>query len=105
MVTVRIFGALTACAVGATDAWRETAMMMGRQLRGRFGDQVTVEYFDLFGPEMEHHPNVLARVSRDGLTLPLVYINDELFSSGGKINGPSIRRQLEALMQTSSTAT
>ena len=68
---------------------------------GRFGDQVIVEYFDLFGPEMDRFPAVLAAVSQQGLMLPLVYINDELFSSGGKINGPAIRRRIEVLTQAS----
>jgi len=99
MVVVRIFGTLAACSTGVTDGWRDTAMMIGRQLVGRFGDQVVVEYFDLFGPEMDSFPAVLTAVSRDGLTLPLVYINDELFSSGGKINGPAIRRRIQTLLQ------
>jgi len=101
MVVVRIFGTLAACSTGITDGWRDTATMIGRQLVGRFGDQVVVEYFDLFGPEMDRFPDVLAAVSHDGLTLPLVYINDELFSSGGKINGPAIRQRIEVLTQAS----
>jgi disulfide oxidoreductase YuzD len=98
MMTVRIFGTLAACAAGTTNAWRDTAMMISRQLREHFGNQVTVEYFDVFGAEMGRFHDVLAQVSRDGLTVPLVYINDELFSSGGKINGPAIRRHIEALL-------
>jgi hypothetical protein len=39
-------------------------------------------------------------VSRDNLTLPLVYIDDEMFSSGGKLNGPAIRRRIEVLIAT-----
>ena len=101
MIVVRIFGTLTACSTGRTDAWRDTAMMIGKQLRERFADQVVTEYFNLFGPEMDRFPDVLAAVSQDGLTLPLVYVNDELFSSGGKINGPAIRRRIEALVQAS----
>ncbi len=99
MAVVRIFGTLAACSTGVTDGWRDTAMMIGRQLRERFGDQVVMEYFDLFGPEMDRFPAVLAAVSQDGLALPLVYVNDELFSSGGKINGPAIRRRVETLLQ------
>ena len=101
MVVVRIFGTLTACSTGITDGWRDTATMIGRQLTERFGDQVVMEYFDLFGPEMDRFPDVLAAVSRDGLMLPLVYVNDELFSSGGKINGPAIRRRIDALLRVS----
>ncbi len=99
MVVVRIFGTLTACSTGVTDGWRNTATMMGRQLKERLGDQVVLEYWDLFGPEMDRFPEVLAAVSRDGLALPLVYVNGELFSSGGKLNGPAIRRRIEALLQ------
>jgi len=101
MIVVRIFGTLTACATGVTDGWRDTATMIGKQLRERFDGQVVVEYFDLFGPEMDRFPDVLAAVSQQGLMLPLVYINDELFSSGGKINGPAIRRRIEVLTQAS----
>jgi disulfide oxidoreductase YuzD len=101
MVVVRIFGTLAACSTGVTDGWRDTATMIGRQLRERFDGQVNVEYFDLFGPEMDRFPDVLAAVSQQGLMLPLVYINDELFSSGGKINGPAIRRRIEVLTQAS----
>jgi hypothetical protein len=50
---------------------------------------------------MDRFPDVLAAVSQQGLMLPLVYINDELFSSGGKINGPAIRRRIEVLTQAS----
>jgi len=101
MVVVRIFGTLAACSTGVTDGWRDTATMIAGQLVGRFGDQVIVEYFDLFGPEMDSFTDVLAAVSQQSLMLPLVYINDELFSSGGKINGPSIRRRIEVLTQAS----
>ena len=101
MVVVRIFGTLAACSTGVTDGWRDTATMIGGQLRERFGDQIVLEYFDLFGAEMDRFPAVLAAVSQDGLTLPLVYVNDELFSSGGKINGPAIRRRIEVLTQAS----
>ena len=100
MVVVRIYGARTACSTGVTDAWRDVAMLMGRQWKERFGDLVDFEYVDLFGPEMNRFPHVLAQVSQGNLALPLVYIDDELFSSGGKLNGPAIRRRIEALVGT-----
>jgi disulfide oxidoreductase YuzD len=100
MVVVRIYGAPTACSTGVTDAWRDVATLMGRQWKERFGDLVDFEYVDLFGPEASRFPHVLARVSQDNLTLPLVYIDDEMFSSGGKLNGPAIRRRIEVLIGT-----
>ncbi len=98
MVVVRVYGAPMACSTGVTDAWRDVATLMGRQWKERFGDRVDFEYVDLFGPEASRFPHVLAQVSQDNLALPLVYVDDELFSSGGKLNGPAIRRRIEALI-------
>ena len=100
MVVVRIYGAPTTCSTGVADAWRDVATLMGRQWKERFGDRVDFEYVDLFGPEASRFPHVLAQVSQDNLALPLVYIDDELFSSGGKLNGPAIRRRIETLINT-----
>ena len=98
------WGASTArprpCSIDVTDAWRDVATLMGPQWKERFGDRVDFEYVDLFGPEASRFPHVLAQVPRDNLALPLVYIDDKLFSSGGKLNGPAIRRRIEALINT-----
>ncbi|GAB4414248.1 MAG: hypothetical protein Fur0044_08870 [Anaerolineae bacterium] len=88
-VAVQIVGAPVACAEGVKDTWREVAAMAGDQLGRRFGETVQVEYFDLFDPTCPPVP--------PGSQLPLVLINGELFSSGGKISVPAIRKQLEAL--------
>jgi hypothetical protein len=86
-VIVQIIGAPVACADGVKDAWREVAALVGDQLGRRFGETVQVEYFDLFDPTC---PPV-----SPGSQLPLVLINGELFSSGGKISVPAIRKRLE----------
>lgn len=94
---VRIFGAPVTCKDGITDAWRRTAAFAGNALRVRFGDQVKSEYYDLFSPDMERFPEVLALVANGQGHVPLVFIGDELLSSGGTISIPDIRRRLEAL--------
>lgn len=97
-VPVRIFGApLVACANGEPDAWRSVADWARRQLTSRFGGQVRVEYYDLFSPEMDRFPEVLA-LMRDGQgAVPLIYVGEELLSAGDKISVPAIRGRLEAL--------
>ena len=94
-VIVQIIGAPVACADGMKDTWREVAALAGDQLRRRFGEAVQVEYFDLFDPTYPPIP--------PGSQLPLVFINGEIFSSGGKISVPTIRKRLEsfALIQSS----
>lgn len=96
-IPVRIFGVPTACATGVTDAWRQVAAWARQQLTARFGQQVSVEYYDLFSTEMDRFPEVLALVAAGQGQVPLVFVNGELLSSGGKVSVPDIRRRLEAL--------
>jgi len=96
-VPVRIFGVPMACATGATDTWRKAAGWARQQLTARFGEQVTVEYYDLFSPEMDRFPEVVALVAAGQGQVPLVFVDGELLSSGGKVSVPDIRRWLEAI--------
>ena len=96
-VAVRIFGVPTACATGVSDAWREVADWARKQLTARFGERVSVEYHDLFSPEMDRFPQVMALVSSGEGQVPLVFVGKDLLSSGGKVSVPAIRRQLEDL--------
>jgi hypothetical protein len=45
------------------DAWRDTTAFARHALSKRFGDQVAVEYYDLFSPEMDRFPQVVALVA------------------------------------------
>lgn len=86
---VQIIGAPLACADGIKDTWRDIARHTADQLMARFGDRVRVQYFDLFDTDCPALP--------DGAQLPLVLIDGEVLSSGGKISTPAIRKQIEAL--------
>lgn len=96
---VRIFGVPTVCATGVTHAWREVTDWTRQRLTARFGEQVRVEYYDLFSPEMDRFPEVLALVKEGNGAVPLVFVGDELLSAGGKVSIPAIRRRLEALVR------
>src|SRR5450759_5022290 len=88
-VVVQIVGAPIACAEGMKDSWRGVAAWTGEQLRKRFGGEVEVEYYDLFDPACPPLPS--------DAQLPFVYVNGEMFSSGGKISVPGLRARMEAL--------
>jgi hypothetical protein len=88
-VTVRI--------VGATDAWQAAADTARRRLTTAFGPQVHVEYYTATSPEISRFPQALALIRLGNAPLPLVFIGEELFSTGGKILIPEISRRLEAL--------
>lgn len=86
---VQIIGAPVACAEGVKETWRDVAAWAAGQLAARFGSAVRVDYLDLFDPACPP----LA----DGAQLPLVLVNGQVVSSGGKVSVPAIRRHLEGL--------
>lgn len=89
-INVHIVGALTAaCGAGVTDTWRELSEYVARQLTTRFGLAVRVTYFDLLDPDCPPLP--------PDAQLPLVLVDGEVLSSGGKISFPDIRKRIEAL--------
>jgi disulfide oxidoreductase YuzD len=88
-VLVQIIGAPIACKEGVKDSWREVAEWAAGQLKARFGEAVQVQYFDLFDANC---PPILT-----GAQLPLVMVNAEVLSSGGKISVPAIRKRIETL--------
>jgi hypothetical protein len=85
---VQIVGAPVACAGGVKEAWRDVAEWARGQLAVCFGDAIRVQYFDLLDPACPPLP--------PGAQLPLVLVDGEVLSSGGKISVPAIRRRLEA---------
>jgi disulfide oxidoreductase YuzD len=87
-VLVQIIGAPIACAHGVKDTWRDVAHWVEGQLKARFGDDVEVNYYDLFDTNCPSMPA--------GAQLPLVLVNGEMLSNGGKIAIPVIRRKIEA---------
>lgn len=90
-VLVQIVGAPIACADGVKDTWREVAHWAAGQLKTRFGETVQVKYFDLFDADCPPMPA--------NSQLPLVMVNGEVISSGGKISVPLIRRTIETIVE------
>ena len=91
VVSVQIVGAPIACEGGVKDSWRDTAKWAEGQLKARFGEAVEVRYYDLFDADCPSLP--------EAAQLPLVLMEGEVFSSGGKISIPVIRRRVEELIE------
>ena len=88
-IFVKIVGSPVACKDGIKDSWREVAEWAAGQLRARYGDQVNVEYFDLFNPNCPRMP--------PDSQLPVVFVENKVISSGGKISLPLICKKIEEL--------
>ena len=89
-IPIQIVGAPIACEGGVKDSWRDTAIWVAGQLKALFGEAVELQYYDLFDADCPSMP--------PGAQLPLVLIDGELVSSGGKISIPIIRRRIEDLI-------
>lgn len=96
-VVVRVFGVPTAGTCRAREGWREATEWMAHSLKSQFGDQVRVEYVDLFSEKVDQCPAALALVTSGEAIPPLIFVDDELLTSGGKISGPAVHRRLESL--------
>jgi len=90
-ITVQIIGAPIACKDGVKDSWRNVAKWAMDQVKGHFGEAVEARYFDLFDADCPSMPN--------DAQLPLVLVNNEVLSSGGKISIPAIRRKIESIVE------
>ena len=86
---IQIIGSPVVCSEGYKDTWRDVAEVASAQMKNLYGDTVEVTYFDLFDPAC---PTL-----SPGSQLPLVLINNQILSSGGKISIPRIRKRLQEL--------
>ena len=94
-VIVQIIGAPIACKDGVKDSWGDVAKWAIGQLKGHFGEVVDAHYFDLFDADCPPMPK--------DAQLPLVLVNHEVLSSGGKISVPAIRRKVESILEKQTT--
>lgn len=69
---------------------------LGTTISRYYGDQVQVEYVDVFGTAMSGYPDIIRLMAQRGLFLPLVTINGEPRFVGG-LPLDEITRELEAL--------
>lgn len=88
-VRVTVVGAPVACGAEMKDTRWELSWWISRQLRVRYGDAVELDRRDLFDPGC---PPI-----SEGVKLPLVLVNEEVLSSGGKLSVPRIRQAVEDL--------
>jgi hypothetical protein len=86
---VQIIAVPVACTDGFKNTWREVADWAAGQLYSRYGDAVQTQYYDLYDPACPTLPL--------DAQLPIILVDGQLLSSGGKISVPAIRRKLEEL--------
>jgi hypothetical protein len=86
---VHIIGAPVACAEGVKETWRDLAGWIGGEIAGAVWHG---RFHHLLRPLRPQLPAPAARCQ-----LPLVLVNGDVLTSGGKLSMPVIRRHLDAL--------
>jgi disulfide oxidoreductase YuzD len=97
--SVLIVGLPSAAACPPEKTWRSAAGFVVQRLHARFGDEVVVEYVDLFSPEMSEHADVEAHIAIDSLMPPVVVVDGTVLSAGGKLNVSVIERAVAAVLE------
>jgi len=88
-IQIQIIASPIACAQGIRDDWRHVSQWLASKLDAIYGERVIVKYFDMFDQDCPALPA--------DAKLPLVKINDQVISMGGKISIPKIRQHIENL--------
>ncbi|MDP2966750.1 MAG: hypothetical protein Q8N39_12065 [Pelolinea sp.] len=88
-IFIRVTGSLIACSQGVRDDWRDLTVWLGSKMTALYGDQVVVKYYDIFDPDCPSLP--------PDAKLPVVKINEEVLSMGGKLSMTLIRKKIESL--------
>ncbi len=87
MVKIQIIGTQVACHQEIKDSWREMSGYVKSQLQTHFPENVDLEYYDLFDKNCPSIPT--------DARIPIVIINDKVFSSGEKISVLLIKAYLQ----------
>lgn len=92
---VRIFTAPDAACRPGAATWASATRLLGQRLQRRFQGAVDLEHVEMFSPRSFDFPDVLAAVER-GSPLPLVVVDGQIISEGGKLSEPTIVLALRA---------
>jgi hypothetical protein len=88
-IRIRIIGAKVACSQGLRDDWRDVAQWTASKLIVLYGDKFDFKYYDI----LDNDCPVLPANAK----LPIVSINGEVISMGGKISIPLICKKIESI--------
>lgn len=98
-ITIRFFAPpMVACDPRKT--WKFAAERLGKRMKVWFGNDVKMEFVELFSPESFSYPDILGLVEREEGTPPFVTVNGKLIQSGGKLSERLIRAEITRLVES-----
>jgi disulfide oxidoreductase YuzD len=79
--------------------WQTATAALKERLERRFGEQVRVEYVELFSPESFSFAAVMEGIQQEKYQLPVVLVHEDIVSSGAKLHEGLIARHVRNLLQ------
>ena len=70
---------------------------MGEVLRKKYGDQLSMRYVDVIEDNMDLYPGVEEYISKAGMKLPIIVINDRIIHSVAGLNYMEIEEEIEEM--------
>jgi len=96
-IKIEIFGMpIAGCAENKT--WRAASEMIFKKLKKKFGANIETKYVELYSPESFQYEKVIKLLENNSHKPPYIFINDEMYDSGGKISERRIREEIEKLI-------
>ncbi|MDZ7763750.1 MAG: hypothetical protein U5K00_04900 [Melioribacteraceae bacterium] len=96
-IKIEIFGMpIAGCAEDKT--WRAASEMVFKKLKEKFDSQIDTKYIELYSPESFQYEKINKLLENDSQKPPYIFINDEMFDSGGKISERIIREEIEKIV-------
>lgn len=97
--SVLIIGLPSPAGCASNQTWRAAAAIVASRLVARFGSDVSLEYAELFSPDMARHTEVDGWIAAGEATPPIVVIDGVRRFSGGKLNVSAIERAVAELAE------
>ncbi len=95
-VYVRVFAVPDVRCGGHAMTWSGATALINERMKRRFGECVETEHIEVFSPRSFEFPNIMAEIA-SGSQLPIVTVEDQVVSRGGKLSDRTIAQAIEAL--------
>ena len=96
-VSVKIFAMpLEGCDPGKT--WKAAYELLSKKLYSRYGNQIDLEFIEIFSPPSFQYNEVMSMVEKGQLQPPYIFVNERMISHGGKLSDKVIREAVDAII-------
>lgn len=80
--------------------WEQTAQMVGRQLKTKFGEAIQVQHIEFMSPEWFQREHAQKFLESGEINFPFVLVNEEVACADKKINISKINKVIQTIINS-----